>query len=600
MRRFVLGVLFAIGCGNDPKVTPDAPDMPADAAPDGPTLPAFRNPVNLPDDQLALEALKILGANVPGAQTMSCNNCHGMTRQKLRNWRALSDTAMSTCLTDLSVATPESALSMIDCVRSMPSIPTSDYQAKKLGIYATATHLPWFEYTFWRAYGDGAMPKRIELTTTAGMPRDITPFTQAQFDIVAEWYARGLPRLEETLPQDPAPDVCESSISSEVATHVAAMQTMGWRAENKTNMMAMFDCGIATDPKDCLTTQPLGVNQPYGAGWDLPGRGRLRVLADVDYSSSYWTRSSPDGRFIAHGVQNVPGSYVLDLQRGALRVPISATYDPNWFPDNSGFVFQGGARNTCGQSVLTSNPASISMTEVACAQISTIGLYEHVGRALGGDHFAVDSDFVSDDGGHTATLRDPEANFGSLAHLSFIPLMWSGTKYVAKPQVTLMTAFEGDTVLAPSAKLVMTRVAGPNDRQLGFVLRKVVATPSGTSYTFAVPEVARYCISGGKPGFSYDERWVAYHHYVTAADAVELGFPNAQDPGFQPYLSQGAANIYLLELATGTITRLTNMKPGQYALFPHFRSDGWIYAAIRDTNTAHEYMVASDGALLLE
>jgi hypothetical protein len=42
------------------------------------------------------------------------------------------------------------------------------------------------------------------------------------------------------------------------------------------------------------------------------------------------------------------------------------------------------------------------------------------------------------------------------------------------------------------------------------------------------------------------------------------------------------------------------MQPGQYALFPHFRSDNWIYAQIRDTNAAHEYTVASDAALLLE
>src|SRR5688572_21941068 len=82
--------------------------------------------------------------------------------------------------------------------------------------------------------------------------------------------------------------------------------------------------------------------QPYGTGWDLPTTGKLRVLADVTYRSSYWTRSSPDGRFISHGVQNVAGSYVIDLQRGGMLVPINSTYDPNWFPDNGGFVFQGG------------------------------------------------------------------------------------------------------------------------------------------------------------------------------------------------------------------------------------------------------------------
>jgi hypothetical protein len=240
------------------------------------------------------------------------------------------------------------------------------------------------------------------------------------------------------------------------------------------------------------------------------------------------------------------------------------------------------------------------MTEAACTSITSIGLYEHVGAAVGGDYFAIDSAFVSDDGGHEATLRDPYASFGSTGYLSFIPMIWTGSKYTAKPQVTIKTPFEGDTVMAPSAKLVITRVAGPDDKQLGFVLRKVNATPSGTSYTVTAPEIARYCYAGGKPGFSYDERWIVFHHYVTAADAVSLGFAGPSDPAFQPYLTQGAANIYLMDLRVGTPVRITNMAPGQYALFPHFRSDGWIYAAIRDTNTSHEYMVASDAALLAE
>jgi hypothetical protein len=93
---------------------------------------------------------------------------------------------------------------------------------------------------------------------------------------------------------------------------------------------------------------------------------------------------------------------------------------------------------------------------------------------------------------------------------------------------------------------------------------------------------------------------MVYHHYVTAADAVDLGFTGSDDPAFAEYLTKGAANVYLLELATGTRVRITNMQPGQYALFPHFRSDGWIYVQIRDTNAAHEYMVASDAALLAE
>ena len=86
-------------------------------------------------------------------------------------------------------------------------------------------------------------------------------------------------------------------------------------------------------------------------------------------------------------------------------------------------------------------------------------------------------------------------------------------------------------MLSPSATLELTRVAGPNDNQLGYVLRKVVATPSGTTYTIATPEIARYCLAGGKPAFSYDERWIVYHHYVTDADASSSASP-ARRSGF--------------------------------------------------------------------
>jgi hypothetical protein len=64
------------------------------------------------------------------------------------------------------------------------------------------------------------------------------------------------------------------------------------------------------------------------------------------------------------------------------------------------------------------------------------------------------------------------------------------------------------------------------------------------------------------------------------------------------YRTLGASNIYLIELATGTRRRLTNMAPGQYALFPSFRSDGWIYFPVRTLGTTTEHVVASDAALL--
>jgi hypothetical protein len=89
------------------------------------------------------------------------------------------------------------------------------------------------------------------------------------------------------------------------------------------------------------------------------------------------------------------------------------------------------------------------------------------------------------------------------------------------------------------------------------------------------------------------------HHYVTDADAMDLGFTGPTDPGFAAYQTQGASNIYLLNLTTGVRTRLTNMGPGQYALYPAFRSDGWIYFIVRTLGTGTEYSIASDAALIL-
>ena len=39
------------------------------------------------------------------------------------------------------------------------------------------------------------------------------------------------------------------------------------------------------------------------------------------------------------------------------------------------------------------------------------------------------------------------------------------------------------------------------------------------------------------------------------------------------------------------------MHAGQYALYPHFRSDGWIYFLVRDNNTHKEYVAATDAAI---
>ncbi len=611
MKTLGLGLclmLVVAGCGDHGHAASDgAIDAPAflDAPVDAPVAPAFRNPVTGSDATIAQQALAILGAQVSGANPASCNECHGLSRQHLRYWRALGDTSLATCLTDLQVASQQSAQHMIDCLRTTPDMPTSPFQPQKLGIYASAARLPWFDFVFTRAYGAQAATEKDKFIQLAAMPHGstVTPLTQDQFDIVAEWIARGQPMLDELLPADGQPTTCTAGVSADVAAHTAQLKTTGWRAVNHDNMMAMFDCGTATDPRQCMTHEPLASTTAYGATWDVAGRGNWRILDDVTYQSSYWSRSSPDGRFIAHGV-NSGSSNITDLARvgGLVHIGVDAAYDPAFFPDNSGFMFQGGGNNnTCPLSVLTSNPSHVTMTEPGCSDLAAVGLYQHLGKALGGgDYFTINGEFVSDNDGHYATHGNPQAYFDSFSSAHFTPATFNGTSYTNGTPVSVPQPYEGDDVISPSATLEITRVAGPTDAQLGYVLHKVVATQTGGSYTIAAPEIARYCLTGGKPAFSYDERWIVFHHYVTSADAVELGFTGPSDPNFQPYLTSGAANIYLVELATGETTRITNMPPGQYAVMPHFRSDGWIYADVRDSLLGHEYFAASDAALIAE
>ena len=79
MQRYMWVIaLVSLGAAcSDPAAS--TPDAAIDAAVDAPLAPVFRNPVSLPDAELAMEALKILGADLPSAQ-QECQDCHGMTR----------------------------------------------------------------------------------------------------------------------------------------------------------------------------------------------------------------------------------------------------------------------------------------------------------------------------------------------------------------------------------------------------------------------------------------------------------------------------------------------------------------------------------------
>ena len=470
----------------------------------------------------------------------------------------------------------------------------SPFVPAKVGIYAAAAHLGWFQDTFKAAYPSGVNGNTTDtwaleygkFKNRSSMPKGNHPrLEQAQFDIVAEWFARGLPKMTTYIAPDTGPTSCAQNIGPEIGAHVTAMSTQGWTAINRQAGLAMFPLG------NLATAQ----SKPYGTGWAK--RGDLRILKELSFNSYYWTRSSPDGRFVANGATGGDGAVISDLQTGK-DIKVQAAYDPGFFPDNKTWVFQGtpiGA-GFCKMSLLQSNPDRINFSESACSSVESVSLYQHLGQGLnGGDYFVINSQFTSDNPSSGET-DDPSAAFGNESTIKLTPMVFDGTHYVGKTPVTVNAPYEGDSVLSPSTKLAISRF-GNEGSQLGYVIRQVTTAPSGSTYTVTTKEVGRYCTKGAKPSISFDEKYFVTHHYVGPSDWQDLGFSSANDATFRQMLEKGTSNIIIVNIATGTRTRVTNMKPGQYALFPHFRSDGWFYFTVRDSSSNKEYAVASDAAL---
>lgn len=669
----------------------------------------LRNPVSLPDPELAKQATTILGMNKV-APTQVCAECHAPNQTTLREWQSATNEALETCLKDsdsgvaredkktgigldkdefkvigeyevalggtISVtmtgtagdgdlyvkrnaqvteevydcrpftrennesclpgqfnangpakfsvgvrgfadntkvnitvtykepspdATP--AKDVVKCFKLEPDRADSPFSPGKLGIYSAAAHLGFFQDLFKAAYpadegGNNADTWAIEygkFKNRVSMPKGNHPrFSQAELDIVAEWFARGLPRLTDHIAPDTGPTSCTPSITPAVGQHASLMATQGWGAVNRAAGMNMYGCSSA-DSRACLSDKPTAQSKSYGTGWTIVGQ--LRVLRELAFKTFYWTRSSADGRFVANGATGGDGAVISDLQTNK-DISVDAAYDPGFFPDNRGWMFQGTPIGTgfCTTSLLTSNPSKIDFSESQCNSVSGIALYQHLGQGLGGgDYFTVNGQFTSDNPSAGET-SDPSAGFGSTAKMKLTPMVFDGQRYVAKPQITTNSPHEGDIVLSPSTRLALSRF-GNESGQLGYVLRRVNAVPNGPTYDVTTTEIARYCTQGAKPSISFDEKWFVTHHYVTPNDWQDLGFSSANDGTFKEMLQKGTANIILVNMVTGQRIRVTNMKPGQYALFPHFRSDGWFYFLVRDQGTGKEYIVASDAAL---
>jgi hypothetical protein len=454
----------------------------------------------------------------------------------------------------------------IACLK--PSGPTTTrFSARKLGLYAAFARAPQFASLF------ASPTDHATLVSQAGMPRNGTPFSSSELALVKGWVLRGMPRLDDAANPatdggapdgDASSESCVDDLSADLKTHVGKMKTDGWAARHA-------DLGT---PMQSLTT--FSTLSSIGA----PGVAQtIKKLRDITFDTHYWVRSSADGRWVGLGLET--SSRVLDLSKPSTASPIvvAADYDPWFLPSNDGFSFAGAhadnAIHVCRQSLLGDVSAqqspAISLTEAKCSTIAT-QVYQSIGTALDSVRYFVSFGAHENDDGGNDVLRPLPAAFGANASTTFVPMVNDGTAYRAESPTTLALPGEGDLMLSPSTLAAATRTKD------GYRLRLVKATRVGTSTTVAAPLAGTVCLrNGAKAAFSFDERFLATHVYN---DVGALG-----------------ANIAVVDLTTGKKVVVTKMPAGQFALYPHFRADGWLYFLVRDRNTGSEHLAATDVAV---
>jgi hypothetical protein len=577
---------------------------------------------DLTQDELAAAAFAAFGAKTAQKNNTEglCNGCHDTANRTTYNkWNEQYVQTMKT-LKDKTKTKDERIRSML----RDPARPESGFDSAKIGILTAGAHLgigpnikkdkhkrtyeqnsvlaDLFQESpelYQQFLGDTLMP--VE-------PR-FDRFSPGQYEAVLAWMQKGMPKLKESIPDEGRPTKCVEDLSG-LKSEPSRIRAKSWYTANKEARMPMFACDAAgqEDPTVCFQQKIAGKDVfassrdvEYGKGW-AAGTSTLRIAKNLGSQNTFfWSRTSADGRFFATGGSGKK-SFFVDLEaelKGKTRIiPAAANYDPDFFPGNKAFMFQGTAKGgvVCAQSLLT-NPATASITfdEPECSKLDEIKLYQTVAQAKGdnefSDIFVVNNSFASDNPSLTASTQDLQLTAGPESAARIAVGVSTGTEggYKVSQVTEVPMPFFGDTMASRSLELLGSRVAG-DGKMLGYQITRLLPIQNATGYKFAAQQLGRICMPGNKANFSFDERFLVTHHYLARED-----FPT--DAAFEAYKATGAADIYMVDFVTGKKTRITNMQPGQFALFPHFRSDGWIYFEVRDSVRKETYIVVSDAAV---
>lgn len=478
----------------------------------------------------------------------------------------------------------------------------STLKPSALGFFTAATSLEPFQRLFTGNSNRFASITAGSWIRSVAMPKGGSALTQADFQIGLTWLMRETPSKEKFLTHN-GPNVCSATsqtfIGSGVKAHVTRMseEGEGWNFKNQANGLKMFAC-----EGDCFANKVGGKDVFPIVPNVLSGAGEVRLLHSIKADSTFWTRSSADGRYVSYGAK--PYSIIVDLQpklsgKAERQITVEADYDPAFTPDNLSFLYQGEEHGTrfCNQSLLANaSTTHIDFNNSNCTSSSLrIGLYQAIGSSLdNGDIMAIAGGFKSDEG--STIVQDMVPVFSAEATIDISRIRQSETGVFQKVNVTrVATPYTANWTLSPSDKLAIGTVsAATADKKARHGGYRIVLTDAPSIASGALPtsfsdsNTALLCVGAGeKPQVSFDERYLVYYAYEQHAELVKA--------------AQSSANLYVIDLlGDGKPVQLTNLPKGQFAQFPHFRSDGWLYFDLYNSATGVREVVATDAILQLQ
>lgn len=572
--------------------------------------------------ELAQRVAAIVGIGESG----SCSSCHATSSLATMSRWSYGLKMVNDCLAN----TASNAQEKLSCILGQDASQGFDPGPAQLGFYSAALHLEPLQKLLVEAYGsERALTIGAELREHSLMPlRSNNLLTAEQFAAIDSWVTRGMPYLRDLL-RPPTSISCEDSISPKMRKHIISTARDNWQTRNQARGMPLFACppapGHIAGPDEtpsaaaaraCFRQERNGqpifpdVSSQEGmSDWKTKAQREMRLISEFPSQTEYWIRSSADGRFVAFG--GWP-SGIIDLQShlipGAAQrlISVDAYYDPGFFPDDSAFMFQGRGSAFCQMSLLK-NPSTeaIDFSEDACTSDESVDipLYQAIGANLDGDDYlAVTGAFMSDPGHGREFFRESSQRmFDSQPEnaLQVYPLQYDGQKWIRREPQIFDAGTEIDWGLSPSNRLLVSRkftviddAAYPTSYQFYQLSRK-----TGEALSYEKESLGQICLKGLKGNFSFDDRFFVTYNHIEADQYKILGYSSAEDPEFLALLEAGSGNVFLHDLLTGESSALTHMGPGQYAQFPHFRSDDWLYFMVYDSKAKKRYLLGSDAAL---